>query len=189
MVRDQPDPDGISKRAAGVLKRTPGFAFVVILVIAALVTTTVLRLRPDPGPLEPPLGSSMVGTATATGIPWTAAAVDLPPFEGSDDAVLDSVEAVDVTGGVAVIGYRVVEPTLGGGIEIAQGFPPLGYSARAVAGTRYGPSDSPPQIVVGVRATGAGKAVIAGFRLRYHVGDHAYVASFAQGVYLCVPDC
>jgi hypothetical protein len=162
---------------------------VAAVLIAALVATEVLRLRPDPGPLEPPLGRSSVGAGTAIATPWAAAAVDLGPFQGADAAVFDAVEAVGVTGGIRVLGFRVVEPTIAGNVGIVAGFPPPGYTVRPVAGSRFAPGWAPPQIVVGVEATRNGRSSIAGFRLRYHIGNRPYVASFDQGVYLCVPDC
>jgi hypothetical protein len=38
-------------------------------------------------------------------------------------------------------------------------------------------------------ATRSGRAIIAGFRLRYHIGGRHFTANFAEGVYLCVPEC
>jgi hypothetical protein len=188
-VEEAQDPAPAPKPGQRTLRRTPGFLLVAALLIAAMVATAVLRLRPNPGPLEPPLGRTAVESGTAIGTPWSAAAVDLGPFEGADAAVFDAVEAVGATGGIRVLGFRVVEPTIAGNVGIVAGFPPPGYTVRPVAGSRFTPGAPPPQIVVGVEATRNGRSSIAGFRLRYHIGNRAYVASFAQGVNLCVPDC
>lgn len=188
-MEEAQDPTPAPKPGPRTLRRAPGLLLVAVLLIAALVATAVVRLRPDPGPLEPPLGRSSVGAGTATGTPWTAAAIDLGPLPGASAAVFDAVEAVGVTGGIRVLGFRVVEPTFAGSLGIVTGFPPPGYTVRPVAGAGFVPGSAPPQIVVGVEATRSGRGSITGFRLRYHVGNRAYVASFAQGVYLCVPDC
>jgi hypothetical protein len=164
-------------------------ALVAVLLVAALVAGAVIRLRPDPGPLEPPLGAATSRTGTVVGEAWTAPAIALPPLEGTDAAVLDAVEAVGVAGPVAILGYRVVRAPFPGGSGMDRGFPPVGLDTAPVAGARYEPGTPPPEIVVGVKATRTGTASIDGFRLRYHVGNHRYVASFAQAVVLCAPDC
>jgi len=185
----EPRPEGPVNRVGSTIRRAPVFALVAVLLVAALVAGAVLRLRPAPGPLEPPLGAATSRTGTIVGEAWTAPAIALPPLAGSDAAVLDAVEAVGLAGPVAILGYRVVQAPFPGPSGMDRGFPPVGLDTAPVAGTRYEPGTPPPQIVVGVKATGPGTASIAGFRLRYHVGNHRYVASFAQGVVLCAPDC
>jgi hypothetical protein len=182
-------PERPTNRVGSTLRRAPLLALVAALVVAALIAGAVVRLRPDPGPLEPPLSAATVRTGTVVGQAWTAPAILLPPLGGSETAVFDAVEVVGLTGPVTILGYRVVQPSLGGPIGLERGFPAVGLEAARVAGARYAPGTAPPEIVVGVKATAEGRASIAGFRLRYHIGDRRYVASFARAVVLCAPSC
>ena len=177
------------EQADRIRRRTPGYAFVILLLIAALVATAFLWARPDPGPLEPPLGRSRVGVTAQLGQTVTAAAMDLVAYRGEGRVVLDSVEAVDVTPGIGVVGYLVLLPHAAGTIESAAEWPPAGYDVREVQGFTYRALSTQPQIIVGLKALSDGRSSIAGFRLRYRVGGAEYVVSYAQQIDVCVPSC
>jgi len=139
------------------------------------------------GPLDPGRES---GSSASLPVPVGGAAsfgLLFPENRGDAPATFETVELAKASDGLEIVG-AYVQPLRAPGVGMLNGFPPRGAAARRqqLDGAEIAPGET-LRLVVGLRARTAGWHTGKGFRVRYHVGDTTYVASFGYGVRLCAP--
>jgi hypothetical protein len=113
----------------------------------------------------------------------------VPKNTGSDEAVLESVVPSNPSSsrGLEMRYGAIRVPNRGCQIGSARGWPPLGCRGRIrpVKGFHV-PSGARAQILIGARSHELGRWSVHAFRVRYHVGDRHFDATYEQGMGLHV---